>query len=259
MIKLVLTDLDGTLIPDAQEGVSPNTEAAIRELKAAGIAFGPCTGRPVNMLPDLFHNQLDLYATGVYENGTLGFIDGVEAFRHTYPGKALNRLGHFVAEQGFSELTLFDPLHGPSERYGKERLEELDQLDLSAYSKANLHFDSLEELPGIAEVLRARFPEFDFVMPVTDQALLDILPHGISKANGALELAQRMGIAPEEVLVFGDSDNDFEFLSAFPHSVAMANGSEKVKATARYTIGQSKDYAVAAALRELAAYARKES
>lgn len=84
MIKLVLTDLDGTLIPDAQEGVSPNTEAAIRELKAAGIAFGPCTGRPVNMLPDLFHNQLDLYATGVYENGTLGFIYGVEAFRHTY-------------------------------------------------------------------------------------------------------------------------------------------------------------------------------
>lgn len=259
MIKLVLTDLDGTLIPNPQEGVSPATEEAIRELLAAGIAFGPCTGRAVNMLSDLFHCQLDLYATGVYENGTLGFVDGVEAFRHTYPAEAFNGVGHFVVERGMSELTLFDPLYGPSENYGKDRLDELDQLDLSTYSKANLHFDTLEELPTAMETLSAHFPELDFVMPTTNRPLVDILPHGISKANGALELASRMGIDPEEVLVFGDSDNDFEFLSAFPHSVAMANGSEKVKAAARYTIGQSEDYAAAAALRELAAYARKES
>lgn len=259
MIKLVLTDLDGTLVPDAAEGVSPDTEAAIRELREVGIAFGPCTGRAVNMLPDLFHCQLDLYATGVYENGTLGFVDGLEVFRHTYPGEALRRLGHFVVEQGLSQLTLFDPLYGPSEVFGPDRLQELDQLDLDSYSKANLHFGSLDELPQATQILHDHFPEFDFVMPTTTLALLDILPHGISKANGALELAQRMGVTPEEVLVFGDSDNDFEFLSAFPHSVAMANGSKKVKAAARYTIGRSEDYAVAAALRELAAVARKES
>ena len=44
-IKLVLVDLDGTLLDD-QKRVSSYTVSVLKRLKNAGIQFGICTGRP---------------------------------------------------------------------------------------------------------------------------------------------------------------------------------------------------------------------
>lgn len=55
-----------------------------------------------------------------------------------------------------------------------------------------------------------------------------------TKASGLVELTKLLGIPIEEVLVFGDGDNDLEMLSAFPNSVCMNNGSDKAKKLSRY-------------------------
>lgn len=50
-----------------------------------------------------------------------------------------------------------------------------------------------------------------------------------TKASGLVELTKLLGIPIEEVLVFGDGDNDLDMLSIFPNSVCMNNGSDKAK------------------------------
>ncbi len=47
-------------------------------------------------------------------------------------------------------------------------------------------------------------------------------------------LSQHFGIAPQEMMAFGDGGNDLEMIAYVGHSYAMANASEKVKKTAKY-------------------------
>lgn len=55
-----------------------------------------------------------------------------------------------------------------------------------------------------------------------------------TKASGLLQLGKILNIPQEQILVFGDGDNDLEMFSTFENSVCMANGAEKVKKLSRY-------------------------
>ncbi|HEL1602290.1 TPA: HAD family hydrolase [Streptococcus suis] len=63
---------------------------------------------------------------------------------------------------------------------------------------------------------------------------VDILPQGIHKAWGLEQVLISLDIEPEQVMAFGDSDNDIELLSYVGYSYAMENATDKVKAVAKY-------------------------
>ncbi|CYT89979.1 HAD superfamily hydrolase [Streptococcus suis] len=63
---------------------------------------------------------------------------------------------------------------------------------------------------------------------------VDILPQGIHKAWGLEQVLTGLDIEPEQVMAFGDSDNDIELLSYVGYSYAMENATDKVKAVAKY-------------------------
>ncbi|HEM5016602.1 TPA: HAD family hydrolase [Streptococcus suis] len=63
---------------------------------------------------------------------------------------------------------------------------------------------------------------------------VDILPAGIHKAWGLEQVLQDLGIQAEQVMAFGDSDNDLELLAYAGYSYAMENATDKVKAVAKY-------------------------
>ena len=55
-----------------------------------------------------------------------------------------------------------------------------------------------------------------------------------TKASGLLQLGKLLNIPSEQILVFGDGDNDIEMFTTFENSVCMANGTNKVKTLSRY-------------------------
>ncbi|HEM5043428.1 TPA: HAD family hydrolase [Streptococcus suis] len=63
---------------------------------------------------------------------------------------------------------------------------------------------------------------------------VDILPAGIHKAWGLEQILTNLAITPDQVIAFGDSDNDIELLSYVGYSYAMENATDKVKAVAKY-------------------------
>lgn len=55
-----------------------------------------------------------------------------------------------------------------------------------------------------------------------------------TKASGLLQLGKILNIPPEQILVFGDGDNDIEMFTTFENSVCMANGTNKAKILSKY-------------------------
>ena len=78
------------------------------------------------------------------------------------------------------------------------------------------------------------------------------MPAGWNKGAAALYLRDYLGVAPEDVFVFGDAENDLTMLTAVENSVAVANATPAAAAAARWHIGACEDLAVADAISALA-------
>ena len=91
-IKLVLCDMDGTLVPFGSRGVSTRTINSIHALMDAGIHFGPSSGRALCDLVSFFSGDEACINTGILANGKLVFVDGELVYRRPIPRVALSEL-----------------------------------------------------------------------------------------------------------------------------------------------------------------------
>ena len=78
---------------------------------------------------------------------------------------------------------------------------------------------------------------------------IDVIPRDGGKEVGVQAAMERYGLLPEEVIVFGDGENDMGMMALAGISVAMGNGEEQVKAMASYVTGTVEQGGVSKALR----------
>jgi hydroxymethylpyrimidine pyrophosphatase-like HAD family hydrolase len=83
------------------------------------------------------------------------------------------------------------------------------------------------------------------------QAWVEVYHPEVRKAVALLALAARLGIAPEEIIYFGDSLNDLEVMRAVGYPVAMGNALPEVKAVAWRVAPSNNEEGVARVLAEL--------
>ena len=72
MIKLVLSDMDNTLLPWGQKTVSPRAMEGIREMQEEGIVFAPASGRAFSELVKFFDNDTSILRSAITANGLVG-------------------------------------------------------------------------------------------------------------------------------------------------------------------------------------------
>ncbi len=77
---------------------------------------------------------------------------------------------------------------------------------------------------------------------------IEINAAGVNKGKGLLELGEILGISREEIMAFGDGDNDIAMLREVGFGVAMQNADEEVKAVADYVTGSNDEDGVAKAI-----------
>lgn len=274
MIKLVLTDLDDTLIRNGLPCATDHAIAGIQAMVKAGLHFGPVSGRIPNDMGWMFDGHEECYATGAYCNGQMIYVDGKLVCEEQVSGDDLNSLADWLARTDRGILTMFNVYEGdiktagyfvtPDDEHAARMLSSfgaakryIHHLDEPAYTKANIHVTgSRERQTETRDLMRELFPTMDFVFPSTKAPLVDISPHGWSKGSAVKVLADALGITLDEIAVFGDSENDLSMIEAVPNGVAVANASDQVKAAARWEIGASADDAVADALFDIAAAAQ---
>lgn len=266
MIKLVLSDMDNTLVPFG-ERVSPRTVEAIRAVMAAGVRFGPATGRDTVELARLFRMNEDCFQTGIFSNGKRIMLDGHAISATLIPHEQLVRIDRAIrGEKGMflvcypEETNLMNPAYGVGVSSAELAVFEAR----SAFNGAVV--DEVPDIPFIAAtiactggpermdlcraIVAEAVPELRIVSPIPDW--FDIMPQGMSKAAGLPTLLDELGITPDEVVMFGDAENDLELMRVVGHPVAVANAIPEVAAVARHHVGASADEGVADALFEIA-------
>ena len=86
---------------------------------------------------------------------------------------------------------------------------------------------------------------------VSDVQFFDIVPKGSSKGKALEEIMRIRNYGPEDVVVFGDYNNDISMLEKVKYSYAMGNAVEAVKEVANYKCPDNNHNGVTVALREL--------
>lgn len=262
-VKLILTDIDGTILPRGRRQVSARTVAAFHAALDAGIAVGPASGRGFSWIPEFFGGDAECCATALATNGMQVYLGGQMVMEQTLDPAALEHLRAIVAETPGAGLVCFDdatPLlvegslevlasHFPA--YA-ERCRVTRALPDFPVVKANV-FTGAGEAAATELVARlnGEVPEFDVdrAMPTYS----NIMPRGWNKGTAVAWTAERLGVGLDQVVVFGDADNDLPMFAAVENSVAVAGATPEAAAAAHWHVGACEDDAVAAAIEALAA------
>ena len=270
MIRLVLTDMDNTLVPFGDERVSQRAIYAIRACQEEGIDFGPASGRDRGEVASFFGNDASCYNTGVMVNGQKVYFLGEVVYEKTLPTASLRKVESLVAPlPGCAFITYRDNNFG--DWVGASREELGTMYDRAFMCGGRRHErDGMPDYPVIKAGIIVRGPDEraldlsarlsetcpDLTFLHTVEQWLDVSPRGWGKANGVGILSNVLGLSLSEVCVFGDADNDLDMLRAVPNSCAVANANPAASRAARWHVGASADFGVARALEQIAEAAR---
>ena len=258
MIKLVASDMDGTLL-DERSRVPQETFDLIRGLTSAGVRFCAASGRRFDTLQEFFGpvaSSMDFVAS----NGAQVVVNGLLVDREVFSHAALRRLLSVTRRVSCRHLVVFDRtnsylLDDPScykAEFDKDlpnpiRMEDMPPASTSIV-KASIFCD--HELMDMAYVLSRELDD-DFVFAPSGSNWIDVMQRGVSKATGIEQVMLAHGVKPDEVMAFGDSMNDYEILRMVGESCAMGNARYAVKEIAKRVIGTNVEHAVQREMKEL--------
>ena len=77
---------------------------------------------------------------------------------------------------------------------------------------------------------------------------LEFTKAGVHKGIGLMKLAEHLGIAMEDTMAIGDTENDLQIINTAALGVAMGNATEEIKAAADYITLSNEEDGVAAAI-----------
>lgn len=265
MVKLVLTDMDNTLLAPGRQA-SDRALSAIHALVDQGVYFGPASGRDYASVLESFRGDEACMQTALLSNGKKIYVGGVLTNQtavdrdsivlmakivHDLPGVYVSGRGD---AGGFVCARDMESLMGTT--WGGRRASELvdpDDIPTWPIITAGLHFEEGSE--GIdnnqwADRIRAACPKLDLLSP--GSRMFDVVPHGWSKASGVRVLQILLAVGTDQIVAFGDSDNDLQMFKVSGHSVAVANANDAVRDASVHHIGPCTDDAVGRALEQLA-------
>jgi Cof subfamily protein (haloacid dehalogenase superfamily) len=248
--RLIATDLDGTLLRD-DKSVSPRTVAALAAAEEAGIEVFFVTGRParwMDVVSDHVHGHglaicgngaavVDLHGgpgahrfVKVRELARENALDAVRLVREAAPGTvyAIEQTYGFYQEPAYPKLHLEIPdTLAPAEKLLAPEAPGADEPVLKI-----LAFHAELDPDVFLNVARLALGDRANVTRSSPSALLEISGPGVSKASTLALCCAERGIAPEEVVAFGDMPNDVEMLTWAGQSYAMGNAHPAVLAAA---------------------------
>lgn len=258
MIKLIATDMDGTLLNEKNE-IHKDFYSVFEELREKEIIFAAASGRQYYNLLKKFENIKDNMMF-IAENGT--FI--------VYKGKELlvNGLNKEIAIElikiGRTIEDSYVILCGKKSAY----IENSDERLIKQTEKYYERYKIVEDLTEVEdEFLKVTICDFkgsecnsnayydsyrDKVqVTVSGELWLDMTAKGVNKGVAINKIQELLNIKYEETMVFGDYLNDLEMMSSAYHSYAMENAHEDLKKVARFRAKSNKENGVVQAIKEI--------
>ena len=258
--RLIASDMDGTLLR-SDDTVSAATLAELARWREDGVPLVLATGRPPRWMRGM--QEVIGHGTAVCCNGAVLF--DLERFEvlHEEP------LHPEILQRVTAELRRHQPDTWFAVEYGLEFRHEpiyrprwdvnapgvevatLEEMVLAPVAKLLARHEEMAREEFVA-LVEAVVGEHATVTHSSSDALAEISAAGVTKASGLARVAAEHGVAPADVVVFGDMPNDlaaFEWVrAAGGRAVAMADAHPDLLAAATDVTGTNDDDGVAAFL-----------
>lgn len=253
MIRLIATDLDGTLLCHG-DTIHPDNLDALREAMRQGVRFTVASGRTAASCSVLLRRH-GLAEAGIIAVNGCHVMDrpyGETLVRHHMDPEAALAVMEILLDSGlyagiFSDDTLVYATEAWRQRFasgpeGANNAKLLAEAGLTLLAGREAVLRAVEH--GPMKAICAHGPGEEAAFQAVCEACakipgihitsswennIEIMPVGVDKGTALAELAARHGIAREEVLAFGDNDNDLPMLAWAGHAFAMGNALEVVK------------------------------
>ena len=270
-IKLIASDLDGTLLTNTKE-LSEKNRKVLSEAVKKGVYIVPATGRSYQAVPDIIKEfpgvEYIITANGgaVYSVGENRRIyecllkdSSVEACLRVKKAEDVI-MEVFIEGIPYSEeIYIKDPAAYGATEYGVKYIRATRKpiKDIVSFAWKNRNkLDSVAFVCRKKETQERLYRELENEIPevyVTSsvQNLIEIGHINAGKGKTLLWLLDRLKISRDEVAAFGDADNDCSMIEAVKYGIAMGNATENCKKCAVCVTETNENDGVAIALEKL--------
>ncbi|WP_027090590.1 HAD family hydrolase [Thomasclavelia saccharogumia] len=259
MIKLIATDLDGTLL---REDKSFNKEFydIFYKLKEKNIVFVIATGNQY----ELVKNRFDLIKDDlvyIVENGNKIVYQNKVLYTSILKQEDKENILNLLLE--FEDLLIV--YCGLKHSYISTKFQDKEDFlklflhnyvfvdDYKMIDDQIMKFsiaDFNEESKKYVDIIKQQLP--DHLQAVTTGTIwFDIFNKNVNKGTGLKFIQDYFHISKEECMAFGDQMNDYELLLNCEESYAMSNGVEKLKTIAKHIAKSNEEDGVIQVLKKL--------
>ena len=267
MIKLIASDLDGTLMSPDHMTVSQRTLLALYQAHKKGVKIAIATGRtlhftdPVTLQIPFVDFVISSNGAAVYDRNkeeyvystlvsnadaleAVEFLNALPVHYHIYLGGRIyiqQSAMAFAADTGLPEEFLRDFIsrvqicESLADVIGDKDVEVIDVFSMGEHEAEIVEF----------------FRKKNLVMTSAVRGELAATAIGADKGTALSGLSKVLGITADEVMSFGDAENDCPMLEYAGFSFAMENGNATCKAAAKAVAPSNADDGVAQMIENL--------
>lgn len=260
MIKLIASDIDGTLVEDGAHDINPELLEVILKLREKGIQFAAASGRQWPSIEALFE-PIKKKIFYLSDNGAYVGCHGRNLFLHPIekelaleiiedirrtPGVEVVLSGQDVVYLETKDDYLLDWLI-EGYKFEVRQVEDVTKVEdqfikVSAFRKNNVQ----EACRHLQEAYKDRLK-----IAIAGDMWMDCMALGVNKGEAIKKLQESLEITPEETMAFGDQLNDIEMLQQAYYSFAIGNARPEVKQAARFQTDTNVNQGVLKVLKDL--------
>ena len=267
MIRLVGSDIDGTLVHEGAHNINPEYFDAINELGKLGISFCACSGRQYGSMQDLFAPVADnIYF--IAASGTL--IRTRKEILHSWridPGvylsliREIRKFGNVNVNVSLPDVTLIDAgedspfmhLLRDEYHYIAENTADLSRIPTDSILEVSINSPHIEEA---ARILQDNPLFAPLSITVSGREWADITTREAGKGEAFALLQEHLGIGIEETVYFGDNLNDLPAFRETGIAATVSNARKEVISAADLVEPSFDNMGVLKELRNIAKHAR---
>lgn len=243
MVKLIASDLDGTLLLNGAREISAEAIDYIKKLSKYGVVFAAASGRQYPNLRRLF-DEVKNDIVYICENGALVKYKG-ETLSKTPMDK---KLGMEIMKDIYQREQCEILLSGEETSYLMPKTEQYvnhmknhvgnnvtiihdfeevkeDFLKISVYEHRGIEYSSDYFHDKWGELVKDT---------VSGQCWMDFVARGVDKGAALKEVQKMLNTSREDTMCFGDSYNDLEMFENSLYSYAMTSSNSEIRAKAKY-------------------------
>lgn len=260
MIKLIVTDVDGTLLTEGTSEPQPQITETVRKLINKGITFAFASGRSYESILGVFP-ELENEAVYISNNGACVTEKGNTIVSYSIDRETVAGVVDYIRSVSGSNILV------TTEKYSYTESRDKEFIDWITYGYST-------DLQCVDNVLDITEPILKLAMFIggTDAAVaavtakkhfghkigimgagrhwVDFIRDDVDKGNAVMKLQEKLGVTGDETMTFGDNLNDIGLMKCARYGCAVFNARQEVKEAA-HEILPDEDHAVLNRMREL--------